>query len=205
MSGTRRTSVGDHSNDNLETWWRQPGCWDTAGGANIATRNHVASAAWSADKSDVGGNSVFDLSAQIVRLKGATVLLVLVYMTNGPKNVVEVWQLVYPIRSNNWSFLCMGDWDMTPEEMIRTDMMCSFGAISNKLAGVDHLLLGQQSPGPRLFSVCGRSVVTVEPGWPVQWKSHVALENRIHAARTLTMNIAFIPKGIQQNRSGTTC
>ena len=42
----------------------------------------VALAAWSADESDVGGNSIFDLSAQIVRLKGAAVLLVPVYMTN---------------------------------------------------------------------------------------------------------------------------
>ena len=83
MSGTRRTSVGDHCIDNLETWWRQPGFRDTADGANIATRNHVASAARSADKSEIGGNLVFDLSAQFVRLKGAAVLLVLVYMTNG--------------------------------------------------------------------------------------------------------------------------
>ena len=81
LSGTRGTSVGDHSIDDSETWWRQPGFRHTAGGTNIATRNHVASAAWSEDKSEVGGNSVFDLSTQIVRLKGAAVLLVLVSMT----------------------------------------------------------------------------------------------------------------------------
>ena len=74
--------MGDHGIDNLETWWRQLGFRDTADGTNITTRNHVALAAWSTDESDVGGNSIFDLSAQIVRLKGAAVLHVPVYMTN---------------------------------------------------------------------------------------------------------------------------
>ena len=69
-----------------ETWWRQRGFRDTAGSTNIATPNHVAVAVWSADKSDVGGISVFDLSAQIVRLKGATVLLGLVYVTHALEN-----------------------------------------------------------------------------------------------------------------------
>ena len=74
-------------------------------------------------------------------------------------------------------------------------MVCSFGAASKKLAGVEITC----SSGNRLLdyaiSVCGHSVE-----WPVQWKSHVALEIRINTARTLPMNIACIPKGIPQNR-----
>ena len=35
------------------------------------------------EKSDVCGRSGFDWSAQLVRLRGSTVLLVMVYMTNG--------------------------------------------------------------------------------------------------------------------------
>ena len=52
--------------------------WETMTSTS-SRRNHVALAAWSAGKSDIGGNEVFDSSAQIIRLKGATVLLVMVY------------------------------------------------------------------------------------------------------------------------------
>ena len=46
--------------------------WDRS--TNTATRNPVALAAWSMEKSDVGGRSGFDWGARLVRLGGSMVL-----------------------------------------------------------------------------------------------------------------------------------
>ena len=63
----------------------------------MATRNHVAMAAWSMQKSDVSGRSGFDWSGQEVKLKGSTVLLAMVYLTNGlaesVENLEKMWSL----------------------------------------------------------------------------------------------------------------
>ena len=72
-------------------------------------------------KSDVSGRSGFDWSGQSVRLKGSTVLLVMVYLTHGlaesGENLEKMWELPNLIRDRELPFICMGDWNMTPEEM----------------------------------------------------------------------------------------
>ena len=96
----RRVALAEHhlgadSISKVDMPWQQSGFRGTAAPAKhsenstkgtsgvtiIATRNHVALAAWSMEKSDVCGRSGFDWSAQLVRLRGSTVLLVMVYMT----------------------------------------------------------------------------------------------------------------------------
>ena len=76
------------------------------------------------EKSDVGGSSGFDCDAQMLRMRGVTVLVVMVYMTNGVaepnENSPILWELVNLTRSNDLPFICMGDWNMTPEEMEKT-------------------------------------------------------------------------------------
>ena len=105
----------------------------TSGGASVATRNHVALADWSMEKSDVCGRSGLDWSAQVVTLRGSTVPLVMVHMANGlaesGENLVEMWELVNLIRSCELPFICMGDWNMTPEELQNAEMMGPIGAV----------------------------------------------------------------------------
>ena len=74
-SGFRGTAATAKQSDNSTK--------GTSGGASMATRNHVALAAWSSEKSDLCGRSGFDWSAQLAGLRGSTVPLVMVYMTNG--------------------------------------------------------------------------------------------------------------------------
>ena len=81
---------------------------------------------------------------------------------------------------------------MTPEEMQKTEMMGSIGAVIETPLGVEftcssgNRLLDYALVGPRLDSV-----VMVEPFCAVPWKSHVALEISIlRALRTHTMKIA---------------
>ena len=81
----------------------------------MATRNHVAMAAWSMQQSDVSGRSEFDWSGQLVSLKSSTVLLVMVYLTNGlaesGENLENRWELANLIRDCELPFTCMGDWN----------------------------------------------------------------------------------------------
>ena len=76
---------GANSINELDKLWRQTGFRGTAatvrqaenstkgtsGGTSTATRNHVALAAWSTEKSDVRGRSGFDWSGQLLRLREA--------------------------------------------------------------------------------------------------------------------------------------
>ena len=93
----------------------------TPGDSNIVTRNHVALAACRTEKSDVRGRSGFDWIAQLVRLRGSTVLLVMVCMTNGLAGSGEKLTKNVGARQSHQGcelpFVCMGDWSMTPEEM----------------------------------------------------------------------------------------
>ena len=80
--------LGANSISQSDKLWKQSGYRGTAAtakqsdnstkgnsdGTSISTRNHVALAAWSWEKSDVCGRSGFDWSAQLVRLKGSKVL-----------------------------------------------------------------------------------------------------------------------------------
>ena len=84
--------LGGNSINKINKLWKQSGFRGTAataqqsetsttgtsGGTGIATRNHVTPAAWSMEKSDEGVRSGFDRSAQLARLRGSTVLFVMV-------------------------------------------------------------------------------------------------------------------------------
>ena len=139
--------------------------------------NHVALAVWRS----VRGRSGFDQSAQLLRLRGSTVLLVMVCMTNGLGEL---------------PFVCMGDWNMTPEEMQKTELMGSTGTVIKILLGVEFTW----SSGNRLmdYTLVDRrleSVVKVKTFWAVPWKSHVALQISIpRAPSTHTMRIVCIPR-----------
>ena len=56
-----------------------------------------------------------------MRLTSATVLLALVYMTNGlaesGENYAKMSELVNRNRSNDLPIKCLGDWNTTPEKM----------------------------------------------------------------------------------------
>ena len=109
--------LGANSFNKLDQLWRQTGFRGTAatahksvnsingtpGGPCMATRNHVAMAAWSMQKSDVSGRSGFNWSGQLVRLKGSTVLLAMVYLTNGLakscENLEKMWELANLVRT----------------------------------------------------------------------------------------------------------
>ena len=213
--------VGANSINKLDKLWRQTGFRGTAatakksvnsingtsGGTCMATRNDVAIAAWSREKSDVSGRSGFDWSGQLVRLKGSTVLLVMVYLTNGlaesGENLEKMWELANLIRDRELPFICMGDWNMTPEEMQKTELVSSIGAVIKTFVGVEYTC----TSGNRLldYALVDRrlaSVVQVEPYWAVPWKSHVALEVTVcRAPRTHRMRIACIPKNFSQGKS----
>ena len=99
-------------------------------------------------------------------------LLVMVYMTNGlaesGENLVKMWELVNRIRGCEVPFICMGDWNMTPEEMQKTEMMGSMGAVIKTPLGVEFSC----SSGNRLldYALVDRrleSVVVVESFWAV--------------------------------------
>ena len=50
----------------------------------------------------------------MVRLKGSTVLLVMVHLTNGlaesGENLEKMWKLANLVRSCELPYICMGDW-----------------------------------------------------------------------------------------------
>ena len=196
---------------NLDKLWKQSGFRGTAatakqseksakgtsGDTSIATR--MALGAWSREKLDVSGCSGSDWSAQLARLRGSTVLLVVVYMTNGlaesGENLVNMWELVNLIRNSELPFICMGDWNITPEEMEKTEMMASIGAVKKTRSVVEFTCsLGNRLLDCALADRRLESVVMVEPCWAAAWKSHVALEISIlRARRTHTIKIASIP------------
>ena len=212
--------VGANSINRLDKLWRQTGFRGiaasakksvnsingTSGGTCVATRNHVAMAAWSREKSDVSWRSGFDWSGQLLRLKGSTVLLVMVYFTNGlaesGENLEKMWELANLIRDRELPFICMGDWDMTPEEMQKTVSVRIIGAVIKTPVCVEYTC----TSGNRLldYALADRklaSVVQVEPYWAVPWKSHVALEVTVRRApRTHRMRIACIPKHARKER-----
>ena len=138
-----------------------------------------------------------------MRLKGSTVLLVMVYLTNGlaesGENLEKMWELANLIRDRELPFICMGDLNMTPEEMQKTELVSSTGAVIKTLVRVEYTC----TSGHRLLDYRRlASVVQVEPYWAVLWKSHVALEVTVcRAPRTHTMRIACIPKKIPQGKS----
>ena len=113
----------------------------TSGGTSIATRNHVALAAWSKENSDVCGRSGFDWSAQLVRLRGSTVLLVMVYMTRGWRSQVHTGLKCGSSSASSGGcelpFICIGHWMMTPEEMQKIEMMGSVVAVRKTPLGVE--------------------------------------------------------------------
>ena len=90
----------------------------------------------------------------------------------------------------------MGDWNMTPEEMQKTELMRPTGAVMKTPPGVEFTC----SSGNRLmdYALIDRrleSVVKVKPFWAVPWRSHVALQISIlRARRTHTMRIVCMPR-----------
>ena len=162
----------------LDKLWRQTGFRDTAatakksvnsinstsGGTCMATRNHVAMAAWSIRKSHVSGRPGFDWSGQQVKLKGSTVLLALVYLRmgwrsrsktskrcgackpdQGPRATVHLYgRLEYDSRGNADNRIGMLHWRGDQDSCGRRV----------------HLHLWKQTPGLA-------SVVQLEPCWAV--------------------------------------
>ena len=74
------------------------------------------------------------------------------YMTNGlaesGENFTKMLELVNLIRECELPFVCMGDWNTTPEEMQKTEFMRPTGAVikTHPRGGV-HLLLRKQTDG----------------------------------------------------------
>ena len=68
-------------------------------------------------------------------------MLVKAYMTNGlaesGENFTKMRELVNLIRECELPFVCIGDWNMTPEEMQKTELMGSTGAVIKTLLGVE--------------------------------------------------------------------
>ena len=88
-----------------------------------------------------------------MRLKGSTVLLVMVYLTNGlaesGENLEKMWEHANLIRDRELPIICMGDLNMTPEEMQKTELVSSTGAvIKTPVRGV-HLRIWKQTAGLR--------------------------------------------------------
>ena len=83
----------------------------------------------------------------MVRLRRAAVLLVIVYMTHGLAescdNLVNMWELVNPFRSNDWQFMCIGDWNMALGEMGKTEMKRSIDAVIKTPGGVEESTIGE--------------------------------------------------------------
>ena len=205
--------VGANSINKLDKLWRQTGFRGTAttakksvnsingtsGGTCMATRSHVAMAAGSREKSDVSGRSGFGWSGQLVRLKGSTVLLVIVYLTNGlaesGENLENMWELANLIKDRELPFICMGDWNMTPDEMQKTDLLSSIGAVIKTPVGVEYTC----TSGNRLLD-CAlvdrrlASVVQVEPYWAVPWKSHSGGHSLQSAAHSHNENCVHTKK-----------
>ena len=172
----------------------------------MATRNHVAMAAWSREKSDVSGRSRFDWSGQLVRLKCSTVLLVMVYLTNGlaesGENLENMWERANLISDRELPFICMGDWNMIPEEMQKTELVSSIGAVIKTPVGVEYTC----TSGNRLldYALVDRrlaSVVQVEPYWAVPWKSHSGGHSLQSAAYSYNENCVHTKKNPLRERA----
>ena len=135
-----------------------------------------------------------------MKLKGSTVLLAMVYLTNGlaesVENLEKMWELTNLIRDCELPFICMGDWNMTPEEMQTTELASSIGAVTKTLVAVEYTC----TSGNRLLdcALVNRrlaSVVKLELCWAVPCKSRIALEVTVcRAPRTHTIEKACIPK-----------
>ena len=128
-----------------------------------------------------------------MKLKGSTVLLAMVYLTNGlvesVENLEKMWELTNLIRDCELPFICMGDWNMTPEEMQTTELASSIGAVTKTLVAVEYTC----TSGNRLLdcALVNRrlaSVVKLELCWAVPCKSRIALEVTVcRAPRTHTI------------------
>ena len=151
----------------------------------------MALAALNTEKSDVRGRSGFDWSATLLRLRGSTALLVMAYMTNGlaelGENFTKMRELLNLIRECELPFVCMGDWNMTPEEIQETELMGPTCAVIKTPQGAEFTCSSEN----RLMD-CAlvdrrlESVVKVKPFWAVPWKSHFALQKSVfseHPAR----------------------
>ena len=53
------------------------------------------------------------------------------------ENSVEMWEVVNVIRGCELPFIGMGEWNMTPEKMQRTEMIGSNGAVIKTPLGVE--------------------------------------------------------------------
>ena len=98
----------------------------------------------------------------------------MVYMTNGPAESGEnlTVELVNLITGCELPFVCMGDWNMAPEEMRKTELMGSTGAVMKTPLGVEFSC----SSGHKLmdYALVDRSlesVVKVKSFWAVPWMS----------------------------------
>ena len=156
--------LGVNSINTLGKLWKQTGFRGTAatarqsehstegtsGGTSIATRKWRQPLGVRRSRTCEGALSGFDWIAQLLRLRGSTALLVMPYMTNGLKTSKKMRELVNLIRECELPFVCKGDWNTTPEEMQKTELMGSTGAvIKTPPGGGVHLLLRKQTDGLR--------------------------------------------------------
>ena len=124
-----------NSISTLDKLWKQSGFRGTA-----ATAKTIGKFDQRCVRRHSTGRSGFDWSAQLARPRGSTVF-VMVHMTNGlaesGENLVKVWVLVYLFRDCDLSFICMGDWNVAPEEMKKTELVGSVGAVMKTPLGVE--------------------------------------------------------------------
>ena len=130
-------------------------------------------------------------------------LLVMMCLTNGlaesGENLGHMWELAHLNRDRELPFICVGDWNMTPEEMQKTELVSSICAVIKTPVGVEYTC----TSGNRLmdYSLVDRRLASVVQV-AVPWKSHVDLEVRVcRAPQTHTKKIACIPKNFPQGQS----